>query len=397
MPGENLLQRGEEIMREKEKIMLVGIGELGGIVLEYMCRIPGICDIVTADVNEDWGIRKTNSAIMGASYMGLYPNILFYPINLLDIEKTAEMLSKINPTVIYNGTTLQSWWVVNELPPDVNARLYRHRCGLGPWTAMHLALSSKLMKAVKLSGIDTHVVNTSFPDVTNASLARVGLAPTVGIGNMDLIIPYIKRGAAVMLDIPMGNIDVDLIGHHYHGYNWCRNGGGYDAPHYLRVYVKGEDITGQLGDMKQFVAELPRHSMRPAGRHGQFLVAASSLKNIMAIFNDTGELTHAPGPQGLEGGYPVRLGRNGAEVVLPKGMSLEEARGIMLEAQQYDGVQEVRDNGDIVLTEESYTTFKEMLNVDCKIITVEDSFEQAVELRKKFEEFAEKHGVVIPH
>jgi hypothetical protein len=116
----------------------------------------------------------------------------------------------------------------------------------------------------------------------------------------------------------------------------------------------------------------------------------------MAIFNDTGELTHAPGPQGLEGGYPVRLSRKGAEVVPPKGMTVEQARGIMLQAQQYDGVQEIKDNGDIVVTDEAYTNFKQMLNVDCRVITIEDSYEQAVELRKKFEEFAEKYGVDIP-
>jgi hypothetical protein len=65
--------------------------------------------------------------------------------------------------------------------------------------------------------------------------------------------------------------------------------------------VGKHDVTDQLGDMKKFIGELPKHAMRPAGRHGQFLVAGSSLKNIMAIFNDTSELTHAPGPQGLEG------------------------------------------------------------------------------------------------
>ena len=88
-------------MNEKEKIMIVGVGELGGVVLEYMCRIPNICDIVTADVNEEWGFRKTNSAILGASYMGLYPNIKFHPIDLLNLEKTSEMLNEIKPTIIY--------------------------------------------------------------------------------------------------------------------------------------------------------------------------------------------------------------------------------------------------------------------------------------------------------
>jgi len=381
--------------REIEKIMLIGIGELGGIVLEFMSRIPGICEIVTADSNADWGFRKTNSAIEGASYMGLYPKIKFYPIDLLNIEKTAELLKKINPTILCNGTTLQSWWVVNELPPEVNAKIYKDRCAIGPWTAMHLALSSKLMKAVKMSGIDTYVVNTSYPDATNPSLGRVGLAPTVGIGNMDLAVPYIQKAASEILNVPMKNVGVELIAHHYHAYYWCRYGIGSEVPFYLRVYVGQEDVTDQLGDMKQFIAELPKRGMRPAGRHGQFVVAGSCLKNMMAIFNDTGEITHAPGPQGLEGGYPVRLSRKGAEVVLPKGLTLRQARAFNLEGQQHDGVQEIKANGDVVLTDEAYDTFKEMLNIDCRVITIEDSYEQAMELRKKFHEFARKQGVKI--
>jgi len=383
------------MIREREKIMLIGVGELGGIVLEYMCRIPDICQIVTADSNTDWGFRKTNSAIEGATYMGLYPDIKFYPIDLLNIEKTAELLNKINPIIICNGTTLQSWWVVNELPVEVNAKLYRDKCALGPWAAMHLALTAKLMKAVKMSGIDTCVVNTSYPDATNPSLARVGLAPTVGIGNMDLAVPYIQKAASEILNVPMSNVTVELIAHHYHAYYWCRYGTGCEAPFYLRVYIGQEDVTEKLGDIKKFIAELPKRGMRPAGRHGQFVVAGSTLKNIMAIFNDSGEITHAPGPQGLEGGYPVRLSRKGAEVVLPKGITLDQARQINLDAQQYDGVKEIRDNGDIVVTDEAYITFKEMLNVDCKVITVEDSYEQSMELRKKFLEFARKHGVKI--
>ncbi len=382
-------------MREREKIMLVGIGELGGIVLEYMSRIPNICEIVTADSNADWGFRKTNSAIEGASYMGLYPHITFHPIDVLNIEKTAELLRKINPTIIFNGTTLQSWWVVNELPPEVNAKLYRNKCALGPWSAMHLALTSKLMKAVQMSGIETYVVNSSYPDVTNASLARLGMAPTVGIGNMDLSIPYFQKVSSELLNVPIADVSVELIAHHYHAYYWCRYGTGTDAPFYLRIYVGHEDVTEKLGDVKKLILELPKRAVRPAGRHGQFVVAGSSLKNIMAIYNDTGEITHAPGPQGLEGGYPVRLSRKGAEVVLPKGMSLAQARDLNVKAQVYDGIKEVRENGDVVVTEEAYATFKEMLHIDCKVITVKDSFEQATELKKKFHEFARSHGVNI--
>jgi len=379
----------------REKILLVGIGELGGIVLEYLSRTPGIGEIITADSNADWGFRKANSALEGASYLGLYPTINFHHLDVLNIEQTAEFLKKINPTIVFNGTTLQSWWVVNELPPEVNAKLYREKCGLGPWVSMHLALTYRLMKAIGMSGIDTYVINSSFPDATNPSLARIGPAPTVGIGNMDLIVPYIQKATSELLNVPMKNIGVELIAHHYHAYHWCRSGTGYEAPHYLRIYVGHEDVTDKLGDMKQFIAELPKRCMRPAGRHGQFVVASSSVKNILAIYNDTNELTHAPGPQGLEGGYPVRLSRKGAVVVPPKGMTVEKAREINVKAQQYDGIEEIRDNGDIVVTEEAYGNFKEMMNVDCRVITIEDSFEQAMELKKKFHEFAKRHGVKI--
>jgi hypothetical protein len=89
----------------------------------------------------------------------------------------------------------------------------------------------------------------------------------------------------------------------------------------------------------------------------------------------------------------VRLSRKGAEVVLPKGMTLERARSLMLEAQKFDGIEEIRDNGDIVLTDEAHGTFKEMLGVDCPVVTIEDSYEQAMELRRQFLDFARRHGV----
>lgn len=382
-------------MRPRETILIVGVGELGGIVLEFLARVPGICRIVAADANTEWGLRKTNSCIEGASYAGLYPTVEFESIDLLDVGRTAELIARLEPTIIYNATTLQSWWVVNELPADVNAKLYRDRCALGPWASMHLALTYKLMQAVNLAGINCYVVNSSYPDVTNASLGRIGLAPTVGIGNMDLIIPYVQKAASEILGVPMRNVQVVLVAHHYHAYYWCRTGTGYEAPHYLRVYVGGEDVTDSLGDPKQFVAELPKRGRRPAGRHGQFVVAASSVKNILAILNDTGELTHAPGPAGLEGGYPIRLSRGGAEVVPPVGMTVEQARSLNLKGQVYDGIAEIADDGAVVMTDEAYVVFKEMLGVDCGRLTIEDSYERAMELRTKFLQFARSYVVAV--
>jgi len=383
-------------MQDTQKILLVGCGELGGIILEYMCRIPGIGEIVVTDVNTEWGRRKVNSAILGASYLNLYPKIRFQKMDLLDVGRTAEQLRDINPCIILNGTTLQSWWVVNEIPPELNKRLYQPKVGLGAWVAMHLALTARLMEAVKAAGIDTHVVNTSFPDVTNVSLHRVGMAPTVGIGNGDLLVSYIRKTCGEMFNVPLNNITVDLIAHHYHAYNWARAGAGSEAPYYLKVYLGRQEITPDLGDAAAFIAKLPRHAGRPPGRHGQFLVAASALKNLLAIYFDTGELTMAPGPQGLEGGYPVRLNRQGARVVLPADISLEQARDLMLEAQRYDGIKAINDQGDIVLTPEAAAMLSKELSVDWSVVTIKDAYDQAMELRSKFRQWLQRNGVNLP-
>lgn len=383
-------------MRNRDTIMIVGCGELGGILLEYLCRIPNIGRIVVADVNADAVRRKVNSALHGASFLGLYPDITHTTIDLLNKDQSAELLAKVNPCVIFNGTTLQSWWVVNEIPQELNAKLYLPRVGLGGWVPMHLALTAKLMEAVKASGIDTHVVNSSFPDVTNVALDKLGMAPTIGIGNGCLLLPYIEKAASEMLNIPRRNINIEFIAHHYHCYNWARSGTGTEAPHHLKVYDGTRDVTAELGPIKDFVAKLPEVGARPGGRGGQYLVAASCLRNVLDIFFDTNALGMSPAPLGLEGGYPVRLSRKGAELALPAGISKEQARALMLEAQQFDGIMSIEDNGDVHLTDEVASLYKNEFKIDWSVVTVKDSFAQAGELRKKFLEFLERHGVNVP-
>jgi hypothetical protein len=63
----------------------------------------------------------------------------------------------------------------------------------------------------------------------------------------------------------------------------------------------------------------------------------------------------------------------------------------MTKAQQFDEILEIRDNGDIVLTDEAYQNFKDTLAVDCKIARVEEAYDQWIELKAKSYEFAARH------
>ena len=73
-------------------VMLFGLGDLGGWVLEFLARCEGVGTIITADLREDWGVRKTNTAAIGAAQQGYYKTIKFYKCDVRDIDGTAELL-----------------------------------------------------------------------------------------------------------------------------------------------------------------------------------------------------------------------------------------------------------------------------------------------------------------
>jgi tRNA A37 threonylcarbamoyladenosine dehydratase len=80
-----------------QTLMIIGLGDVGGNALEFLARTPSVGRIIAADYNSDWGVRKTNNAVVGAALQGFYPHIEFVKINLNDVEATAETLLKYKP------------------------------------------------------------------------------------------------------------------------------------------------------------------------------------------------------------------------------------------------------------------------------------------------------------
>ncbi len=118
------------------------------------------------------------------------------------------------------------------------------------------------------------------------------------------------------------------------------------------------------------------------------MVASSVCKIILGILFNTKELGHAPGPDGLPGGYPVRLNSDGAEVFLPLDWTLEEAIRVNNEGQVFEGVESIKDDGTVVITDKAANIFKKLLDFDCKVYTVKECEAKARELDEKFKRWA---------
>jgi len=372
-------------MTEKKTVMIIGLGSIGTYALEFLARTPSVERIVAADVSQD-GLGKTNNAMLGAAQMGFLHEFEFIPLDLNNIEQTATVLDRVRPQAILSCVTLQSYWVISELPPVIFKRL-KLECGYGPWTPMHVTLNYKLMQAVKMSDIKTHVVTAAFPDATNPVLGKVGLPPTVGLGNMDNFISGVRKLVAEKKKVREAAVTIYCVGHHYLR-TAIKNAADTEIPpFYLGIFVENKDVTTEFDTKELLLKEVTFVS----GWRNDSKVASSGVRNILGILNDTGELAHSPGPQGLVGGYPIRLSQKGAEVVMPPGITLKEAIEINERSQVYDGIEKIEDDGTVVLTDRSVQGMKAILGYNYKRIRIEENEERAKELRALYKEAVKKY------
>jgi hypothetical protein len=367
------------------KLLLIGVGYLGSYILELLARTPNIGQLIVADVDEDRARLKANNAALGALLHGATPKIEHLQLNLLDVDRTAEILTQLSPEVIVNSTVLQTWFKIRELPLDLYTRL--SAASLGAWLPMHLTLNYKLMLAQKRAGLRIPVVNTSLPDVVNATLGRVGLAPTIGVGNVDMIVAGIRLLVAKRFRINPLDAQVYMVGHHVH-FTANTDPVFQKAPFLLEIFVDGRRVTEQF-DLEALVSDAVR--LYPTGLDFNSVTASSAVKNALAILFDQRLLTHAPGPCGLPGGYPVRISADRVEILLPEQIRLEEAIRVNEEAQHRDGIAEIRDDGTVLFEDYSVAIMKEMLGYECRELRIEESESRANELLSKYEDFAAKY------
>ena len=373
-------------------IMIIGLGDLGGRVLDSIIRWPNSNCIIVGARNRDAARRRVNLALFSAQQIGFDPIISVETVDLHEIDRTAETIARVKPDIIFNSATLQSWRIITELPPDVFKEL--DEAQFGPWLPMHLTLMWKLMQAVRRSGIATAVVNSAFPDATNATLARAGLAPACGIGNVANVIPALRNSAASQLKAPVRRVQIRMVAQHYISHAIPRFGSCGDAPAHIQVLLDGEDVTGKINRHALLLA-LTGPLKRMGGREGQTLTAASATLLLRAMTTDSGEVVHAPGPNGLPGGYPVRFDGLSPTVVLPNGLSLEDAIKINERGQRADGIESIAADGTVRFTSREMAVMTDMIGYRCEVMPLSECEQWAQELGSKYIVFARKHGAAV--
>lgn len=371
------------------RILLLGPGDLGCRVLDLLARLPGVGEVVVGGRDLTHAERRGNLAYLTAFQLGRANPVRAERVDLDNHDETAETLARLRPDVVFNATSLQSWRIITELPKPVFEQL--DEAQLGPWLPMHLTPAYKLMRAVRDSGRPTRVVNAAYPDAVNPVLARAGLAPTIGIGNVANIVPGLTCAAAHLLGLAPERVQLRLVAQHYFTHFVPRFGHAGEGAYHLSASVDGRAPECELDHAAVF-AQLNGRLRRLGGRPGQNLTAASAITVLAAMAADAGGLVHAPGPHGLPGGYPVRVGLDVVRLDLPSGLSREGAIEINERCQQADGIDHIAEDGTVHFREREMRIMEGMLGYRCRAMSLADCEGWARELADRYRAFRSRHA-----
>jgi hypothetical protein len=377
------------------KVLKIGIGILGGEILHTLAR-AGVDEIIVACRDEETGRQKAAQVSMGAAAQGLYPDISYRKIDLNDVEGTTRILGELEPDMVFNSADFHPFWRFHtDLPREVASRFGEGGpVGYSLALPFRLLLPFRLMKAVKASGIDTHVLLTNDPcEIVNPMLAGAGMEPTTGIGDFAHIVEPIRRVVSARTGVHVRDVEVYLVADFATYHLLRRNIAPPESTYFLKVIAGDQIVTDEWKPIEILFAAV--EESRSKGRKGpiadQHYTASIAVGDMMAILRDTGEIRHCPGPAGLQGGYPVRLDANGAEVVLPEEITLEEAVSMNEEAQKREGIEKVSEDGTVVFTDEAVSIMDTELGWDLKSFNVRDCEKMAENLSRAYKALVDKH------
>lgn len=368
-----------------EKVLLVGVGEVGTHLLEFVARDEREFEWIVCDVDENRARWACNNAEIGAHFHGKYPQFRPMQLDLFDIEKTTNLIQKEKPVAVINCTVLHTWHLISQLPYELYAKI--SEATLGAWLPCQLALAMNLAQAIKNSELNPYYINTSLSCLTNPVLGKLGLAPTIGIGNVDLIAPAIVTYISQQRNISPKRIETFQVCHHQH-WVYPREAGYKDgAPFFLKILIDGVDVTDEFDTKKVMYDAVKLYAPKT---EFSSVSASSTIKNLKALVFDQGIRTHSPGPLGLSGGYPIVLDKSGATIALPPEITLDEAIAMNEKSNQFDGIEAIQDDGTVVFADYTYELMREYLGFTCKSFKPSESKELAFEQMAKFRELLDK-------
>lgn len=366
------------------KVAIFGIGGVGSVMARALVAAPEIREI---------SIFAGNAARLQAEAMDLriaaegagneQVIIRAEVLDLFDHDRTATRLAALRPDVLVNAATMRSWFAIaSALPHPVWRSLYG-ASRFGPWLPINLAPAVRFMQASSAACPDAATINVAFPDGVNPVLHRMGLTPTLGAGNSEIIHAVMRISTAEMLGVPVAEVDAELIGHHFHLANLDYDSAWADRAFWYRLLHKGQDVTEALnacGFQAVLRRNCPHKSPVPA--------AVSAARNVRRLLGaDAGRRVHCAAPGGIGGGIEVVFDAGRPISVLPDGVTAAQRDAVLTAAMQGEGIDAILPGGLIRMGEAEAEAMRVQLGYDMPVLNASEAEASGRELLARFDRF----------
>ncbi len=285
----------------------------------------------------------------GPAAAGLLASLGECPVDFVELDGTRQgdvegLLRRAKPDLLVQSASLVGpWSTIGSQDPVAQALA---AAGLGVQLPAQLPVLTSVMQAVRTIDFSGPVANLSLPDITHPVLRGRGLAPTIGLGNVSMQLLRVRAAlrAQADKDAPSSLPLIRLVGHHKQVYGVMTAERPEDPEARVRVYL-GEDGTRDDDLAYQGYA-------LPPSIDYNVVTAASAIPVLVALLPGADPLRYsAPAPQGLPGGYPVRIADGEVELDLPPGADLAEIVAFHNRMGRGDGVEEIAADGTVCFTE----------------------------------------------
>jgi hypothetical protein len=351
-------------------VLVIGLGDLGTRVFDALARLPEIERLVGTGRDGERGRARAGQTALVAALADGPRYVGFEHLDLDDVDAAASLLRQLDPDVVVMAASRHTWW-----RPFADERV--GALPFGVWLPLQVVLVRRLMEARREAGVGAPVVCLPYPDGVGPALAPLGLAPELGAGNVAETAPKLTLLAAGEAGVAREEVRVRLVMHHAaQRVAFPSLAGGEDEPPWAaEVTVRDERLSSEQVE-RLFRAPWPL----PQGQDTHELSAAATAHTIRALLRDEPTATHAPAPNGLPGGYPVRVSRRGVELDLPSQLTRDGAIELNERAAAFDGIERIESDGAVVFTADVADRTERLLGLRLERVHPDDVDEVADEL-----------------
>jgi hypothetical protein len=201
------------------------------------------------------------------------------------------------------------------------------------------------------------------------------------------LIPAVRLSIARLAMRTVEQVQVKMIAQQEFSHRVAMVGLPGVANYCLRYWVDGLDCSGAFEDEVIFNS-VCTHYRSLGGGNINYFNAISAIRLLENLFADDEIVTHVPGPGGLPGGYPVRVGMGRVLLALPYGVSRSEAIAVNQRGQRQDGIYASQADGSVTFGPEQMSVMETQLGFSMSGMNLADVHQWAAELGRKFSSFA---------